>query len=58
MKIGTALDWTTSRVCSDVPEAMFVRAQAASNYKENKSVNEWTWKMNVNMNYILFLSVA
>mmetsp|Transcript_14938 Transcript_14938/g.32998 ORF Transcript_14938/g.32998 Transcript_14938/m.32998 type:complete len:223 (-) Transcript_14938:112-780(-) len=31
MKIGTAPASITYRVCSEVPEAMFVRAQAASN---------------------------
>lgn len=29
-----SLDWTTAWVCSEVPEAMFVRAHAASNCKE------------------------
>lgn len=28
------LDWTTACVCSEVPEAIFVNAQAASNCKE------------------------
>lgn len=28
------LDWTTACVCSEVPEAMFVKAHAASNCKE------------------------
>lgn len=28
------LDWTTAWVCSEVPDAMLVRAQAASNWRE------------------------
>lgn len=28
------LDWTTAWVCSEVPEAMLVSAQAASNWRE------------------------
>lgn len=27
-------EWTTAWVCSEVPEAMLVRAQAASNWRE------------------------
>ena len=33
MKTGTDPAWTTHCVCGDVPDAMFVSAQAASNYK-------------------------
>lgn len=33
MKTGTAPDSMTTWVCSDVPEAMFVKAHAASNCK-------------------------
>lgn len=32
MKAGMAPASTTARVCSEVPEAMLVRAQAASNW--------------------------
>lgn len=28
------LDWTTAWVCSEVPEAILVRAQAASNWRD------------------------
>ena len=30
--LGTALAWTTAFVCSDVPDAILVRAHAASNW--------------------------
>lgn len=32
--VNYSLDWTTACVCSDVPDAMFVKAHAASNCKE------------------------
>ena len=42
---GTALQFTTSCVCSDVPEQIFVRTQAASNFK-NEISNEKKGKIN------------
>ena len=38
MKYGTAPAWITTCVCSDVPDAMFVSAHAASNCT---GVGEW-----------------
>lgn len=39
MKAGMAPPSTTAEVCSDVPEAMLVRAQAASNCMGGESDN-------------------
>mmetsp|Transcript_11512 Transcript_11512/g.36585 ORF Transcript_11512/g.36585 Transcript_11512/m.36585 type:complete len:278 (+) Transcript_11512:1553-2386(+) len=43
-KIGTAPSWMTTRVWSDVPDAMFVSAQAASNWSAGESsfCRNWT----------------
>jgi hypothetical protein len=38
IKIGTAPASTTFLVCNDVPDAMFVNAQAASNYTKNTAL--------------------
>ena len=40
MKTGTAPDSITTWVCSDVPEAMLVRAHAASNYQHTRQVKD------------------
>lgn len=46
------LDWTTACVCSEVPEAMFVKAQAASNCKEGlQSKGKKKIKKNCNMSF-------
>lgn len=42
MKTGTAPDSMTTWVCSEVPEAMLVRAQAASNCRKMCSVYRQT----------------
>jgi hypothetical protein len=39
MKMGTAPAWITILVCKEVPDAMLVRAHAASNCKHNTNVN-------------------
>lgn len=39
------LDWTTAWVCSEVPDAMLVRAQAASNCWKHKIHTKMTFQL-------------
>lgn len=51
MNMGTAPASITIRVCSDVPEAMFVSAQAASNYPKT-IFSKTKFGFNLNVSYL------